>query len=73
MDPSSNVGFGYDRLAYDHIFRESYAQCKSACLCRFRHSISSGAQFFRIAPICRRIAFQRLICRISSSGIRRPL
>jgi hypothetical protein len=33
----------------------------------------AGSQFFSICRTWRRIAFQRLICRASSCGMRRPM
>lgn len=55
-----------------YILRASYAQCRRAWRCFLRQDRSPFLQFFFTCPRCRRIAFHRLICLSSSSGMRRP-
>lgn len=63
-----------NRNRINYIFLESYAQCKSACLCFFLQDQSIGmVQACFKAERWRVIAFHLLICLLSSSGILLPI
>jgi hypothetical protein len=54
------------KLCTGYNFRESYAQCSSACRWRRRHFRSPRLQFLRIWATCRFTAFHRSPSRATS-------
>lgn len=73
VDRPEGYTLSYGLRLGDYSFRLSYAQCSNACRWTGLHEKSPLAQFLLIWAMCRLMAFQRAICRSSSSGMRRPM